>query len=82
VVPSARSAAFGGDSVFRSGAPRSTKMGRYSFTIALCCRSPGEAYEFYLRGAEGYFLHSNGRTKASLYDTRRLLEQCLAIDPG
>jgi adenylate cyclase len=41
-----------------------------------------EAYEFYLRGAEGYFLHSNSRTKASLYDTRRLLEQCLAIDPG
>jgi adenylate cyclase len=41
-----------------------------------------EAYECYLRGAEGYFLHSNSRTKASLFDTRRLLEQCLAIDPG
>jgi adenylate cyclase len=41
-----------------------------------------EAYEYYLRGAEGYFLHSISRTKASFYDTRRLLEQCLAIDPG
>ncbi len=44
--------------------------------------SAWEAYEYYLRGAEGYFLHSISRTKASLYDTRRLLEQCLAIDPG
>jgi adenylate cyclase len=41
-----------------------------------------EAYECYLRGAESYFLHVKGRTKASLYDARRLLEQCLAIDPG
>src|SRR5262249_30730792 len=41
-----------------------------------------EAYEYYLRGAEGYFLHSISRTKASFYETRRLLEQCLAIDPG
>src|SRR5215468_2728183 len=41
-----------------------------------------EAYEYYLRGAEGYFSHSISRTKGSLSDTRRLLEQCLAIDPG
>jgi adenylate cyclase len=40
-----------------------------------------EAYEYYLRGAEAFFLHVNGRTKASLYDARRLLDQCLAIDP-
>jgi adenylate cyclase len=39
------------------------------------------AYEYYLRGAEAFFLHQNRRTKASLYDARRLLEQSLAIDP-
>src|SRR5262249_23292125 len=41
-----------------------------------------EAYEYYLRGAEAFFLHRSRRTKASLYDARRLLEQSLAIDPG
>jgi adenylate cyclase len=41
-----------------------------------------KAYEYYLRGAEAFFLHVNRRTKASLYDARRLLEQSLAIDPG
>jgi adenylate cyclase len=41
-----------------------------------------EAYEYYLRGAEAYFLHCNSPTKASLYETRRLLKQSLAIDPG
>jgi adenylate cyclase len=40
-----------------------------------------EAYEYYLRGAEAFFLHYNKRTKASLYDARRLLERSLAIDP-
>jgi adenylate cyclase len=40
-----------------------------------------QAYEYYLRGAEALFLHYNRRTKASLYDARRLLEQSLAIDP-
>jgi adenylate cyclase len=40
-----------------------------------------EAYEYYLRGAEAFFLHHVRRTKASLYDARRLLEQSLAIDP-
>ncbi|SRR6266446_142598 len=40
-----------------------------------------EAYEYYLRGAEAFFLHMNRRTKASLYNARRLLEQSLAIDP-
>jgi adenylate cyclase len=40
-----------------------------------------EAYEYYLRGAEAFFSHTTRRTKASLYDARRLLEQCLAIDP-
>ncbi len=40
-----------------------------------------EAYEYYLRGAEAFFLHYNRRTRASLYDARRLLEQSLAIDP-
>jgi adenylate cyclase len=40
-----------------------------------------EAYDHYLRGAEAFFLWWNGRTKASLYDARRLLEQSLAIDP-
>jgi adenylate cyclase len=41
-----------------------------------------EAYEYYLRGAEAFFLHTTRRTKVSLYDARRLLEQSLAIDPG
>ena len=41
-----------------------------------------EAYEYYLRGAEAFFLHLNRRTKASLYDARRLLEQSLTIDPA
>jgi adenylate cyclase len=40
------------------------------------------AYDYYLRGAEAFFLHSNSFTKASLYDARRLFEQSLAIDPG
>jgi adenylate cyclase len=40
-----------------------------------------EAYEYYLRGAEAFFLHTTRRTKASLYDARRLLQQSLAIDP-
>jgi adenylate cyclase len=40
------------------------------------------AYDYYLRGAEAVFLHSNRSTKVSLYDARRLLEQSLAIDPG
>jgi adenylate cyclase len=41
-----------------------------------------EAYDYYLRGAEAFLLHTISRTKASLYDARRLLEQSLAIDPG
>jgi adenylate cyclase len=41
-----------------------------------------EAYEYYLRGVEAFFLHVTRRTKASLYDTQRLLEQSLAIDPN
>jgi adenylate cyclase len=40
-----------------------------------------EAYDYYLRGAEAFFLHTSRRTKASLYDARHLLEQSLAIDP-
>jgi adenylate cyclase len=41
-----------------------------------------EAYEYYLRGAEAFwFSYHRGRTKPSLYDARRLLEQSLAIDP-
>jgi adenylate cyclase len=40
-----------------------------------------EAYEYYLRGAEAFFLHWNRRTKASLCDARRLLEQSLVIAP-
>jgi adenylate cyclase len=40
-----------------------------------------ESYEYYLRGAEALLLHMNRRTKASLYDARRMLEQSLAIDP-
>src|SRR5215470_12088000 len=40
-----------------------------------------EAYEYYLRGLEAFLLHTNRRTKASLYEARRLLEQSLAIDP-
>jgi adenylate cyclase len=40
-----------------------------------------EAYDYYLRGAEAFFLYHSRRTKASLYDARRLLEQSLAVDP-
>jgi adenylate cyclase len=40
-----------------------------------------KAYDYYLRGAEAFFSHITRRTKASLYDARRLLEQSLAIDP-
>jgi adenylate cyclase len=40
-----------------------------------------EAYEYYLSGAEAFFLHYSRRTKASLYEARRLLEQSLVIDP-
>jgi adenylate cyclase len=40
-----------------------------------------EAYDYYLRGADALFLYQNRRTEALLYDARRLLEQCLAIDP-
>jgi adenylate cyclase len=41
-----------------------------------------EAHDYYLRGAEAFLLHTNSRTKASLHDARRLLEQSLAFDPG
>ena len=41
-----------------------------------------EAYEYYLRGAEAFFLHMSRRTEASLYEARRLLEQSLAIEPN
>jgi adenylate cyclase len=40
-----------------------------------------EAYEYYLRGAEAFFVHLSRRTKDSLYEAQRLLEQSLAIDP-
>jgi adenylate cyclase len=40
-----------------------------------------EAYEYYLRGAEAFFLHQSRRTRASLYEAQRLLERCLAFDP-
>ena len=40
-----------------------------------------EAYEYYLHGAEAYFLHLTRRTKGALYDARRLLEKSQAIDP-
>src|SRR5262249_13721146 len=47
-------------------------------------KSPAEweAYDYYLRGAEAFFLHMRRRTNALLYDARRLLEHSLAIDPG
>jgi adenylate cyclase len=41
-----------------------------------------EAYEYYLRGVEALSLHFGKRTKASLYDARRLFEQSIAIDPN
>jgi adenylate cyclase len=40
-----------------------------------------EAYDYYLRGAEAFFLHLTRGTKASLDDARRLFEQSLATDP-
>jgi adenylate cyclase len=41
-----------------------------------------EAYDYYLRGAEAYFLHLTRHTTASLYEARRLLERSLSIDAG
>jgi adenylate cyclase len=41
-----------------------------------------KAYEYYLRGAEAFFLYVTRGTKASLYEARQLLEQSLAIDPN
>jgi adenylate cyclase len=41
-----------------------------------------EAYECYLRGAEAHSLYLGRLTKASLYDSRRLLEQSIAVDPN
>jgi adenylate cyclase len=41
-----------------------------------------EAYEYYLRGAQAFFLHATRRTEGALYEARRLLEQSLAIDPA
>src|SRR5262245_9321424 len=38
-----------------------------------------EAYEYYLRGAEALFLYMSRRTKALLYEARRLLGQSLVI---
>jgi adenylate cyclase len=40
-----------------------------------------EAHDYYLRGAEAYFLHLRRRAAAPLYDARRLLEHSLSIDP-
>jgi TolB-like protein/DNA-binding winged helix-turn-helix (wHTH) protein/Tfp pilus assembly protein PilF len=40
-----------------------------------------EAYDYYLRGAEAFLLHLGRRTKATLHEARRLLDQSLAIDP-
>ncbi|HKD31380.1 MAG TPA: tetratricopeptide repeat protein [Xanthobacteraceae bacterium] len=40
-----------------------------------------DAYEYYLRGAETSFLLLSRGAEALLYEARRLLEQCLAIDP-
>ena len=42
-----------------------------------------EAYEYYLRSTQTFLLYEmSRRTKASLYEARRLLEQSLAIDPN
>jgi adenylate cyclase len=41
-----------------------------------------EAYEYYLRGVEALFLYTSRRTKALLYEARRLLGQSLVIDPA
>jgi adenylate cyclase len=40
-----------------------------------------EAYDYYMRGAEAFLVHARERTAASLYETRRLLERSLSIDP-
>src|SRR5215813_7821027 len=40
-----------------------------------------DAYEYYLRGAETSFVLLSRGAEALLYEARRLLEQCLAIDP-
>jgi DNA-binding winged helix-turn-helix (wHTH) protein/tetratricopeptide (TPR) repeat protein len=42
-----------------------------------------EAYEYYLRSTQTFLQYETSRrTKASLYEARRLLEQSLAIDPN
>jgi adenylate cyclase len=41
-----------------------------------------EAYDYYLRGAEAYSFGLTERTTTALYDSRRLLEKSVSIDPG
>src|SRR5258707_7107534 len=41
-----------------------------------------QAYDYYLRAAETYAAFLRPMEVAAIYQTRRLLEQCLAIDPG
>jgi adenylate cyclase len=41
-----------------------------------------QAYDYYLRAAEAYAAFLRPMEVTAIYQTRRLLEQCLAIDPG
>jgi adenylate cyclase len=40
-----------------------------------------EAYDYYMRGADAYGLEAKKDSTAALYESRRLLERSLAIDP-
>src|SRR5262249_47347710 len=40
-----------------------------------------EAYDYYMRGADAYGLDAKKNSTAALYESRRLLERSLAIDP-
>jgi adenylate cyclase len=41
-----------------------------------------EAYDYYLRGAQAYWLGFTERAVASIYEARHLLEKSLSIDPN
>ena len=41
-----------------------------------------QAYDYYLRAAEAFASYLSSYKAAELYDVRRLLEQCIAIDPS
>jgi adenylate cyclase len=41
-----------------------------------------QAYDYYMRASEAFAAFNRPMEIAAIYETRRLLDQCLAIDPG